>query len=169
MSSEKNSNMTSNSESFIVKGDKKQIEIEVSSRPTLEFPEGSQSTVAGDSPELGNNHGDEEQVRDSEDERFEEPAFPEELKTPLLGEFEVDDNDGFKTPTSLEHRIPAATQCPPAPRKLSSRPLTKRKASPRVRRNLQLDLSEEVESTFSPPFQEDLGRKIKRARRESTD
>lgn len=28
-----------------------------------------------------------------------------------------DDNDGFRTPTSLEHKIPVPTQCPPAPKK----------------------------------------------------
>ncbi|KAK8685408.1 hypothetical protein V6N13_041410 [Hibiscus sabdariffa] len=40
---------------------------------------------------------------------------------------EPDDEDGFKTPTSLEHKIPEPRQCPPAPRR--PRPL-KRKASP---------------------------------------
>ncbi|KAL4298209.1 hypothetical protein GQ457_12G009670 [Hibiscus cannabinus] len=40
---------------------------------------------------------------------------------------EPDDEDGFKTPTSLEHKIPEPRQCPPAPTR--PRPL-KRKASP---------------------------------------
>ncbi|WOH01096.1 hypothetical protein DCAR_0520475 [Daucus carota subsp. sativus] len=30
---------------------------------------------------------------------------------------EEDENDGFRTPTSIEHRIPVPTHCPPAPRK----------------------------------------------------
>ncbi|KAK1399956.1 hypothetical protein POM88_009819 [Heracleum sosnowskyi] len=34
---------------------------------------------------------------------------------------EDDENDGFRTPTSLEHRIPVPTQCPPAPKKSCKR------------------------------------------------
>ncbi|KAL0740303.1 hypothetical protein Bca4012_081816 [Brassica carinata] len=32
-------------------------------------------------------------------------------------EFVEEDNDGFKTPTRLENRIPEVIECPPAPRK----------------------------------------------------
>ncbi|XP_028783498.1 cyclin-dependent protein kinase inhibitor SMR3 [Neltuma alba] len=64
-----------------------------------------------------------------------------------------DDNDGFRTPTSLDHRIPEAKQCPAPPRK--PKPSLKRKAasdttsftsssSSSCRRN-PLDLSREVE------------------------
>ncbi|KAF5954191.1 hypothetical protein HYC85_007047 [Camellia sinensis] len=71
------------------------------------------------------------------------------IKTRSLGEFKVaeDDNDGggFRTPTSLDQRIPVITQCPPAPRKpkktLSL--TTKRKAASR---RLMLDLSTEIDS-----------------------
>ncbi|KAI5682353.1 hypothetical protein M9H77_03581 [Catharanthus roseus] len=88
----------------------------------------------------------------------------------LLGESEVaDDDDGFATPTNSDHKIPVITQCPPAPKKI--RPSAKRKASSpdRIRRNLQIDLSREVESMFHPTVQDDLGRKIKKARREEED
>ncbi|KAL6574734.1 hypothetical protein OROMI_012019 [Orobanche minor] len=58
-----------------------------------------------------------------------------------------DDEDEFKTPTSSEHRIPAITECPPAPRRPPP-PKWKRKSCPTSRRRLALDSSEEVESLF---------------------
>ncbi|KAL0451155.1 UNVERIFIED_CONTAM: hypothetical protein Slati_1671900 [Sesamum latifolium] len=86
-----------------------------------------------------------------------------------------EDDDGFKTPTSSDHRIPATTQCPPAPKK--PRPQTsklKRKASPPpgARRSLQFDASTEVESIFRqiPDQQDNLEeQKIKKARREDDE
>ncbi|KAL2250519.1 UNVERIFIED_CONTAM: Cyclin-dependent protein kinase inhibitor SMR3 [Sesamum indicum] len=83
-----------------------------------------------------------------------------------------EDDDGFKTPTSSDHRIPATTQCPPAPKK--PRPQTsklKRKASPPpgARRSLQFEASTEVESIFRqiPDQQDNIEeQKIKKARRE---
>jgi len=42
-------------------------------------------------------------------------------------EEEQEQEDGFKTPTSLDHKIPLPLQCPPAPRK--TQPSLKRKAS----------------------------------------
>ncbi|XP_043698543.1 cyclin-dependent protein kinase inhibitor SMR3-like [Telopea speciosissima] len=94
----------------------------------------------------------------------------------LAGELEADadDDDGFRTPTSLDHRIPAIQQCPPAPRKPKSSP--KRKASSSssssssTRRQLfLLDLSQEIESLFPPALLADLGRKIKKIRRGDDD
>lgn len=62
--------------------------------------------------------------------------------------------DGFRTPTSSEHRIPAITECPPAPRKPHpSR--WKRSRSPH--RCLEFDTSEEVESLFRPEASGDEG------------
>ncbi|PPD87572.1 hypothetical protein GOBAR_DD15477 [Gossypium barbadense] len=75
------------------------------------------------------------------------------------------DNDGFKTPTSLDHKIPAATilKCPPAPRKPKSLPIisspAKRKS---LRRRILLDLTKEIESLFPPALIADLGNKIKK-------
>ncbi|GAB2295748.1 hypothetical protein Dimus_029904 [Dionaea muscipula] len=113
--------------------------------------------------------------------------------TQPLEEFKVDDddhddggeeeewshNDGFRTPTSLDHRIPEIRRCPSPPRKLiihkqpppppppppSSRKRTKLWAD-NVRRGdrVLLDLSKEVESMFPPRTRANFGRKIKRAR-----
>ena len=61
----------------------------------------------------------------------------------------VDENDdGFRTPTSSDHKIPAMRQCPPAPRK--PKPSAKRKLErSAARRSLIFDFSEsEFESAF---------------------
>ncbi|KAK7262451.1 hypothetical protein RJT34_30024 [Clitoria ternatea] len=69
------------------------------------------------------------------------------VKIPSLDEAErekeyYDSNEGFKTPTSPEHRIPAMLPYPPAPRKPKS---AKRKSfQPRT----VLDVSQEIESLF---------------------
>ncbi|GMJ10733.1 hypothetical protein HRI_004742500 [Hibiscus trionum] len=91
------------------------------------------------------------------------------LKWPCSGEFNVADDendDGFKTPTCLDHKIPAILKCPPAPRKLKSLPIisAKRKAS---RRRILLDFTKEMESLFPPPLLADLGNKIKKVRQGS--
>ncbi|XP_073275388.1 uncharacterized protein [Primulina huaijiensis] len=81
-----------------------------------------------------------------------------------------DDDDGFKTPTSSDHKIPAITQCPPPPRKIRTQPSkSKRKASTdRARRNLRFDELVEVGSIFLPARDEDeLGSKRSRKVTES--
>lgn len=87
-----------------------------------------------------------------------------------------EDDDGFKTPTSSDHRIPAIVQCPPAPTKPRPQPSKlKRKASPLGDcLSLQLDASTEVESIFLPIISNDQdntheGQKIKKARRDDKD
>ncbi|OVA18350.1 hypothetical protein BVC80_1835g789 [Macleaya cordata] len=90
-----------------------------------------------------------------------------------LNKQDVDeDDDGFRTPTSLDKKIPVipVLQCPPAPKKPKSRPSTKRKSSSshhQLHRHFQIlhDYSEEIESLFPPTLLADLGRKIKKARR----
>ncbi|XP_054793718.1 uncharacterized protein LOC129299276 [Prosopis cineraria] len=73
----------------------------------------------------------------------------EEIKLKVNQQEKEDDDDGFRTPTSLDHRIPEAKQCPAPPRK--PQPSLKRKASftsspsRRRRSNPPLDLSREVE------------------------
>ncbi|KAL6967503.1 hypothetical protein U1Q18_033313 [Sarracenia purpurea var. burkii] len=86
------------------------------------------------------------------------------IKIPSLGEFKDDDDGGFRTPTSLDQRIPLIPQCPPpAPRKPKSLiPLKKRKAASR---RMLLDLSSEVESLFPASLLADLGGKIKKVRK----
>lgn len=89
-----------------------------------------------------------------------------ELKIPSVGKFRdvEDDDDGFKTPTSLGHKIPAILQCPPAPRKPKTIPLmTKRKAA---RQRILLDLSNDIESLFPTALLVDLSGKFKKIRQE---
>ncbi|XP_057778915.1 cyclin-dependent protein kinase inhibitor SMR10 [Salvia miltiorrhiza] len=50
-------------------------------------------------------------------------------------------DDGFKTPTSSDHRIPAITQCPPAPMKPRPPP-------PRLKRKASSPPPAEIESIF---------------------
>ncbi|GMI97101.1 hypothetical protein like AT2G28870 [Hibiscus trionum] len=92
-----------------------------------------------------------------------------ELKPPSSGEFDVaedEDDDGFKTPTSLDHKIPGILKCPPAPRKPKSLPIlsAKRKA---FRRRILLDFTKEMECLFPPALLADLGNKIKKVRQGS--
>ncbi|KAK2379185.1 cyclin-dependent protein kinase inhibitor SMR12 [Trifolium repens] len=54
-----------------------------------------------------------------------------------------EENDGFKTPTHIEHRIPIAKQCPLAPRK--PKPYFKRR---KQQSKQLLDVSSEVELLF---------------------
>nr|POE54100.1 cyclin-dependent protein kinase inhibitor smr3 [Quercus suber] len=86
------------------------------------------------------------------------------VKVPSLGELRdvEDDDDGFRTPTSLDHKIPESLRCPPAPRKPKPIPSTKRKAG---RRRIMLDLSNEIDSLFPPALLVDLRVKIKKIRR----
>ncbi|KAK3006487.1 hypothetical protein RJ639_015649 [Escallonia herrerae] len=74
-----------------------------------------------------------------------------------------EEEDGFKTPTSLDHKIPLIF--PKAPRKPKySIPVAKRKA----RRRIQLDISAEEIESFFPPAQlslKDCGGKIKKIRK----
>ncbi|CAK7331568.1 unnamed protein product [Dovyalis caffra] len=86
------------------------------------------------------------------------------IKLPSVEAFQIEedsDDDGFKTPTSLDCKIPVIFQCPPAPRKPKSLPSTKRKSSPR---RVLLDLSNEIGSLFPPALAADLVGKIKKVR-----
>lgn len=116
--------------------------------------------------ELHHDHGN-IIARENDYDKFEENLLSLEIKLPLplLGEIKVEeDNDGCKTPTSLEQKIPLMI-CPPAPRKAKSVPSKKRKALSSQRRIL-LDYSSEVESMFPKALLADLGNKIKKARTE---
>lgn len=114
-------------------------------------------------------------TRDEESKRclFETSVSSTESEKPPLGQFEAGEEDeGFRTPTSLDHRIPDITQCPPAPKKIRPSPSTKRKEiSPRRRKSLHLDLSStEVESNFPPKIPEnDTNPKMKKSRREDSE
>ena len=78
-------------------------------------------------------------------------------------EKEDDSNEGFKTPTSLDHKI-KNLECPGAPRKTKSRPAKKRKACDQ--QQVMPDLCQELESLFPTPVVVDhgAGGKIKRVK-----
>ncbi|GFZ13246.1 hypothetical protein Acr_23g0016310 [Actinidia rufa] len=81
-----------------------------------------------------------------------------------VGEFkngdDDDDNDGFKTPTRSDQRIPRIPQCPPAPRKPKSCPcMRKRKSTPSQKTLIHVS-NEVIESLFAPILVEDLGGKM---------
>jgi hypothetical protein len=67
-------------------------------------------------------------------------------------------NDGFKTPTNMEHKIQVILPPPPRKEKQVLRPSTKRKGCCHHRPQVILDLSQEIESLFSTtPLDLDLG------------
>ncbi|GFY80955.1 hypothetical protein Acr_22g0003900 [Actinidia rufa] len=82
---------SSNSDFFILKEDQKQTDLQISSIPTS-------------------------QVEEREEQKQERDHKEGELKKQSLGQTEAcgggDDDDGFRTPTSLAHKLPKITQCP---------------------------------------------------------
>ncbi|KAF8397504.1 hypothetical protein HHK36_016421 [Tetracentron sinense] len=153
----------SNLELFLAKNDPKAIEFDFLLRPGLEFPAGCQIAASEDGELHRQDHDEEREGEEMKEATSQIMVCSEELKKPLLGEFKVCDNDndeGFQTPTSLDHKIPVIKRCPPAPRKPKSFPSTKRKASSKRR----LDLSKEIEQMFPPALLSDFGRKIKKVR-----
>ncbi|KDP45062.1 hypothetical protein JCGZ_01562 [Jatropha curcas] len=66
------------------------------------------------------------------------------------GNRDSDCDDGCRTPTSEEHKIPAVLSCPPAPRKPRRMPSCKRKLSEFD--FFQIVKSQEVESLFRSSF-----------------
>ncbi|XVF55291.1 hypothetical protein PTKIN_Ptkin06aG0025100 [Pterospermum kingtungense] len=163
----------SNSELFLVKDDEEGIQFDILKRPPLEFLETYQATAtasaSSSSSSSHDGHQEGEVLGDHEEKKggdhqsnVTESEKKEKKKKISLGEFGAtdDDDDGFKTPTSLDQKIPVMKQCPPAPRKPKPTPSNKRKASI----NLVLDLSQEVESLFPRALLDDLHRKVKKAR-----
>lgn len=77
-----------------------------------------------------------------------------------------DDNDGYKTPISSDHKIPVLPQCPPAPRRPKPISLS-RTLSPRasgVRRGFRVYIADEiVDSIFCSDL---LHQKSKKARKD---
>ncbi|KAL1546345.1 hypothetical protein AAHA92_22953 [Salvia divinorum] len=64
-----------------------------------------------------------------------------------------EEEEGFTTPTSLNHKIPASAQCPPPPGKSRTRyPTLKRRALPELSRRLLFFTAAEVESFFLSPM-----------------
>ncbi|XP_022765817.1 uncharacterized protein LOC111310620 [Durio zibethinus] len=164
----------SNSGLFLVKDEEEGSEFDILKRPVLEFQEESQAAATSShDDEEREIQGDHEEIKGEENNvtaTSEESGKKKKMIS--LGELKAtdDDDDGFKTPTSLDHKIPVIKQCPPAPRKPKPLPSNKRKASPsssnsaRTRRNLQLDFSQEVESLCPGALLFGLHCKVKIAR-----
>ncbi|KAJ9189150.1 hypothetical protein P3X46_000480 [Hevea brasiliensis] len=172
----------SNPEMFLSEKDLNSVEFNFLVRPALKFED--ECDIAplrgGDDQddELHDLKGqqEEEEAEEEEEEREQEEHKEEDkfkslvstlkIKLPSLGEFKIEEDvdDGVKTPTSLDHRIPVILPCPTAPRKPKSLPSNKRKSP---RRRVLLDLSNEIESLFPPALRADLGGKIKKVRQEN--
>ncbi|GAB4824392.1 hypothetical protein Ancab_007279 [Ancistrocladus abbreviatus] len=80
-----------------------------------------------------------------------------------LDEDDNGNNDGCKTPTSIDHKIPLILKCPPAPKKPKRPPSLKRRAF--FHQKIVLDASKEIELLFPPGILADLGGKIKKVRK----
>ncbi|XP_022753596.1 cyclin-dependent protein kinase inhibitor SMR3-like [Durio zibethinus] len=149
------------------------MEISFLARPPLEFQEELCQIAPFQDVDDEAQQQIEERVQEQQEDEKEDKSkllmSPLELKLPSLGgEFKVNENgeddennDGFNTPTSLDHKIPVMLKCPPAPRKPKSLPSPKQNA---FRRRILLDLTKEIESLFPPALLADLGNKIKKVR-----
>uniref|UniRef100_A0A2P2JJJ7 Uncharacterized protein MANES_09G089000 n=1 Tax=Rhizophora mucronata TaxID=61149 RepID=A0A2P2JJJ7_RHIMU len=170
----------SNLELLLVKEDKEEVDFNLLERANAEFQ--AESHVNDSQDRDSCQHGQEERSKEEKDDEKEEErktctdSFAESKKSPSLGELnptgddDYDGGDGFRTPTSLEHKIPAIKECPPAPRKAKPLPSLKRKASPpNACISLLLDLSQEVKSPSQRPARSDLHEKTKKARTPDDD
>ncbi|GMI69777.1 hypothetical protein HRI_000647000 [Hibiscus trionum] len=168
----------SNSELILVKDETESMEFDILKRPPLEFELEEEFCEATAIYNSSNDDRGRRQVQeDGEGKKGEESkaatSMESEKKNICLAEFKatVDyDDDGFKTPTSLDQKIPEMKQCPPAPRKpkankrRTSASTSTAAATASTCGNLQLDLSQVVESWFSASLVDDLHRKVKKAR-----
>ncbi|KAE8692456.1 putative Transducin/WD40 repeat-like superfamily protein [Hibiscus syriacus] len=156
----------SNSELILVKDETKGIEFDILKRPPLEFQEEC----------IYNSSNDDDEEKKEESNVKAAASMESENKNVCLGEFKAmvddEDDDGFRTPTSLDHKIPEMKQCPPAPRKpkANKRGASESSSSSTAATsstcggNLQLDLSRVVDSWFPASIVDDLHRKAKKAR-----
>lgn len=162
----------SSSELFIAKENNEEKELNfLSKRPVLEFQKESHATTSRDTdpPQQPQEQGAKSKVHDENQEECNSILDPNSIEKPsleavLMETYVVgDDDDGFKTPTSLDHKI-SITKCPPAPRKPKPFLSRKRKASPpKALTILQLDLSQEIEAVFPSTIVGGLQKKIKKS------
>ncbi|KAG6631491.1 cyclin-dependent protein kinase inhibitor SMR12-like [Carya illinoinensis] len=166
----------SDSQMLVSDNDLNVMKLNFVTRPTLEFqdecptepPEDrgvrKMPEVLQEEQEYQKQEEDLEQEQEKEDKNDSISLSSLGVRIPSLGEFRdmEEEDDGFKTPTSLDHKIPVVLQCPPAPKKLKPKAVTtKRKAA---RRRIPLDLSNEIESLFPSTLQVDLSGTIKKIR-----
>ncbi|KAK7338673.1 hypothetical protein VNO77_19298 [Canavalia gladiata] len=176
------SSMSKDPEVFLTKDDKEDLcnfdEI-MKKRHTLKFQsdESIETISTSSKSQYSQDNNNEEICRIIAPKQGDSESSREKLKMEDKEEEEDDDDeeeeeDGFKTPTSLDHRISVATQCPPAPRKI--KPSLKRKGSYNYNqchcRNPPLDLSKEVELLLFPTLHfnplSDSQQRTKKVRRE---
>ncbi|KAI4354447.1 hypothetical protein L6164_003307 [Bauhinia variegata] len=152
------------------KGEDININFQIVKRPSFKFLD---ETVSNNSESLAHHQEQEKKEEGEEQRRIEFEAKLPEVGTSssLREQEEIQLEDGFRTPTSLDHRIPVAKQCPPAPRK----PKASRKRKPSSQTSCScrhpLDLSiREVEFDLLFPIQHnplsDSNQNAKRVRRE---
>eukprot|EP00257_Ricinus_communis_P009230 XP_002527720.2 cyclin-dependent protein kinase inhibitor SMR14 [Ricinus communis] len=173
----------SHSDLFLVKEYNEEMEFNFSQRPGFQFQDGVISHQCHHQDQDKQQEQEREQeaakveITEKVKEECKRTASSAESTSPVtLGELKAtndddddeEDNDGFKTPTSLDHKIPVTKQCPPAPGKPKIPPSAKRKARHTNvrRRNLQLDLCQELESLFPRTILDDFYNKMKKARRD---
>ncbi|XP_020206176.1 cyclin-dependent protein kinase inhibitor SMR3 [Cajanus cajan] len=122
-------------------------DFEIVKRHTLEFLSESTETLSSSS-------SNSEEFQQIFRIRVPKQGDSESGTSTVLKEENEDEEDGFKTPTSLDHKISVPSQCPPAPRK--TKPSLKRKASyynNHCNCKYPLDLSKEVFELLFPTQQ----------------
>ncbi|CAI9779047.1 unnamed protein product [Fraxinus pennsylvanica] len=161
----------SSTEFFLIKEELKEIKFDILSESKVEDPDSSQDVVSDGAQVNVKKQDDHDDThhKEEEEEEFKAIFSSRESEKPCLAQSQVEEYDeGFKTPTSSDHKISVVKQCPAAPRK--TRSSTKRKSSPaRIRRSLQLDVSAEIESMFPSRPRDDKEHKIKKARRDDEE
>jgi len=158
------SNMSSNLELFLVKSDKENLindqNLEGSSNSQCKKEENSDNHEI-EKEECSRTSSSSPSASEAEEklkEKDEEDGFRTSLPSSSSSEAEEklkekdEEEDGFKTPTSLDHKISVLT-CPLAPKKMKQ--CLKRRAAPYNDqyfscRQLPLDLSKEVELLLFP-------------------
>ncbi|QCE11663.1 hypothetical protein DEO72_LG10g2899 [Vigna unguiculata] len=135
--------------------DGKESDFQILKRPMLEFQTENIETSSSSKPRYSRSIQDRDEEKEENQQicrvtvrRQDDSASSSEEK---LKEEEDEENDGFKTPTSLDHKISVPSQCPPAPRK--TKPSLKRKASCFNHCRHPLDLSKEVFELLFPTQQ----------------
>ncbi|KAF8042401.1 hypothetical protein BT93_A0894 [Corymbia citriodora subsp. variegata] len=170
--------MSDGSEQLVAEDEQETIRNDTLKNPQLEFNHEIAQISPFDHDGIKTDHPSlKKAIRTSKEEEEEEEEEEEAGMTLFQEEHELVDedgenNDGFRTPTSSDHKIPMMMQCPPAPMK--PKPIRKRKLSSsslsmlsddRNREVIDLDFSEEVESLFWPI----LRNEIKKARRDGNN
>lgn len=138
--------MSSNSDLFLLKNDEEEMRnFEIVKIHTLKFQTESTENLSGIS---NNDSEDKKEENNDYHKKIEECKHGDsESRTPSASseEEKIKEEDGFRTPTSLNHKISVAIKCPAAPRK--TKPSLKRRTPYNYCRH-PLDLSKEVELLF---------------------